>query len=84
MTATSSVRKKLGELADQTGGRAFFVNRAEELHGTYDEIERELRSQYLVAYNSNRPKSAEGEFREIELRVKGGKLNARTVRGYYP
>ena len=78
------VRKKLGELSDQTGGRSFFVSRAEELHGTYDEIERELRSQYLVAYNSNRPKSAEGEFREIELRVKGGKLNARTVRGYYP
>jgi VWFA-related protein len=78
------VRKKLGELSDQTGGRAFFVNRAEELLGTYEEIERELRSQYLVAYNSDRPRSEEGEFREVEVRVKGGKLNARTVRGYYP
>jgi VWFA-related protein len=78
------VRKKLAELADQTGGRAFFIRQAEELQDIYEEIERELRSQYLVAYNSDRPASEEGEFREIEVRVKGGKLEARTIRGYYP
>lgn len=78
------VRKKLSELADQTGGRAFFIRQAAELQGIYDEIERELRSQYLVAYNSDRPGSQAGEFREVEVRVKDGKLSARTIRGYYP
>jgi VWFA-related protein len=78
------VRKKLGELAEQTGGRSFFIRQAAELHGIYEEIERELRSQYLVAYNSDRPQTAEEEFREVEVRVKGGKLSARTIRGYYP
>jgi VWFA-related protein len=78
------VRKKLGELAEQTGGRSFFIRQAEELRAVYAEIERELRSQYLVAYNSDRPSSASAEFREVEVRVRDGKLSARTIRGYYP
>jgi VWFA-related protein len=78
------VRKKLGELSEQTGGRSFFIRKAEELRTVYAEIERELRSQYLVAYNSDRPSGASAEFREVEVRVRGGKLSARTIRGYYP
>ena len=49
----------------------------------YKEIEEELRSQYLVAYSSDRP-GQDGEFRTVEVKVRGGKLKARTISGYYP
>ncbi len=78
-----TVRNKLTNLAEETGGRTFFISKAEELVGVYDEIEEELRSQYLVAYSSDRP-GAEGAFRAVEVKVRGGGLKARTIRGYYP
>ena len=77
------VQGKLSKLASETGGRHFFIREAAELASVYREIEQELRSQYLVAYNSDNP-SADGVFRTIELKVKGGKLSARALRGYYP
>jgi VWFA-related protein len=77
------VRDRLKTLAAETGGRAFFIAKAEELAAVYEEIERELRSQYLVAYASDRQDHDAG-FRTVEVEVRGGKLKARTIRGYYP
>lgn len=76
------VRGSLNQLAEATGGRTFFINRAEELNSVYEQIERELRSQYLLAYQPDRP-ATDDAFREIEVKMRGG-LKARTIRGYYP
>ncbi len=76
------LRNKLSDLASVTGGRSFFISRAEELAPVYGDIERELRSQYLLAYNSDR-QDASDEYRQVEVRVKG-RLKARTISGYYP
>ncbi len=73
---------KLEEIAAETGGRAFFIDAARELRPVYREIEQELRSQYLLAYNSNQG-SVGGAFRPVEVRVTGGR-RARTMSGYYP
>lgn len=81
--ALGAARRKLAELAEETGGRSFFIKRAEELRGVYDEIERELRSRYLLAYTSDRPRG-DGAYRTVEVKVKGRGLKARTIRGYYP
>ncbi len=77
------VRNKLTNLAEESGGRVFFISKAQELADVYREIEEELRSQYLVAYASDNPEP-DGQFREVEVDVKSGKLKARTIRGYYP
>jgi Ca-activated chloride channel family protein len=77
------IRRKLSQLSDETGGRSFFIGKAEDLAGVYGQIEAELRSQYLLAYTSNRA-GADGEYRQVEVKVRGGKLKARTTRGYYP
>ncbi len=77
-----SVRRKLENLAQETGGRTFFINDAVDLAGVYEDIERELRSQYLVAYSSDQG-GEKGTYRQIKIEVKDGKLKARTVRGYY-
>lgn len=81
-TLSVEVRTKFSELAEATGGRVFYIARAEDLSGVYDEIEQELRSRYFLAYNSDRPADDLG-FRQVEVKVKRG-LRARTARGYYP
>ncbi len=82
--AMIGVRGNLSALSEETGGRSFFISKAEELRGVYEQIERELRSQYLLAYQSDRPASADETFREVEVKVRGGNRSARTIRGYYP
>ena len=77
------IRRKLSRLAAETGGRSFFIGQAEELEKVYARIEADLRSQYLLAYTSDRP-AGDGEYRKVEVKVRGGKLEARTTRGYYP
>ena len=76
-------KKKLTKLAEETGGRSFFVQKPEELTRVYAEIERELRSQYLLAYQSTNT-SEDNNFRTIELKVLEPGLEAKTLRGYYP
>lgn len=77
------IKSKLGELAASSGGRAFFTNNAEELPAIYKQIEAELRSRYLLAYNSSEAGQQTG-FRPVEIKVKKSGLKARTARGYYP
>ena len=76
------VRRKLDSLAQETGGRTIYIRNAADLDEAYAEIERELRSQYLVAYSSNQT-SEPGQYHEVTVKVKGGKLKARTMKGYY-
>lgn len=75
-------RLALDQLARDTGGRSFYVDRATELERVYTAIERELRAQYLIAYQS--PRSDGGSFREIEVKILRPGAEARTIRGYYP
>jgi VWFA-related protein len=72
----------LDRLARETGGRSFRISQAVELGPVYREIERELRAQYLIAYQSSSPPS--DEFREIAVEAARAGVALRTVRGYYP
>ena len=78
----ANAKKKLRNLARETGGRSFFISEAEELRDVYDQIEAELRSQYLLAYFSDHPGG--GGYRTVEVEMKPRGLEARTIRGYYP
>lgn len=78
------VRRKLGRLAEETGGRTFYIDHAEELEGVYSQIEGELRSRYLLAYAADSGAGGNPEYREVEVRTKRRGLKARTIRGYYP
>ncbi|MEO8274786.1 MAG: VWA domain-containing protein [Thermoanaerobaculia bacterium] len=73
----------LDQLARETGGRSFRIRRANELSGVYETIRQELRSQYLVAYQSSRLDGSVA-YREIALDVLRPGVTARTIRGYYP
>jgi VWFA-related protein len=78
-----SARKTLQKLADQTGGRAYFVDDLSELEAIYAAIEEELRSRYLLAYQSTSTKDP-SEFRSIGVDVDRRDVEVRTLAGYYP
>jgi Ca-activated chloride channel homolog len=76
-------KKKLARLSEETGGHAFFPREAGELTGIYAAIQEELRSQYLIAYQSTTTRNDPG-FRAVDLKVGRPGLEAKTIRGYYP
>jgi len=72
----------LKQLANETGGRAYFVSDARELPKIYQTIWDELSSQYAVAYSSGNPKR-DGAWRRIQVRLLRPNTAARTKQGYY-
>jgi Ca-activated chloride channel family protein len=72
----------LKQLANETGGRAYFVTDARELPKIYQTIWDELSSQYSVAYSSANPKR-DGAWRRIQIRLLRPNTTARTKQGYY-
>jgi VWFA-related protein len=76
-------KKALTAIAEETGGRSFFIETAEELAGVYKTIQDEIRSRYLVAYQSSNTTESKA-FREVEVRVARPGLEVKTMRGYYP
>lgn len=76
-------RRHLTRLAEETGGRSYFIDSTEPLAGIYGTIENELRSQYLVAYQSSNGDTS-GSFRRVDLEVDRRGLEVKTMTGYYP
>jgi len=59
------------------------IDRASDLKRVYEQVETELRTQYLLAYQS----ASEGKkekYRTVEVEVKKPGLEAKTLKGYYP
>jgi VWFA-related protein len=76
-------RKALEKLCEPTGGRAFVPRDVNELDQAFEQLERELRQQYLVAYEPANI-AADGKFRKIEVRIVNHKdIRVRHRRGYY-
>ena len=74
--------KVLAQLAEETGGRAFFPYRVDDLAQSFLDIGDELRSQYSLAYVPAN-KSADGKFRRIQIRVNRKGLIVRSRKGYF-
>jgi Ca-activated chloride channel homolog len=72
----------LRQLAQQTGGRAFFITRVEDLKDVYAQISDELSSQYTVGYASKNNRR-DGAWRRVVVQIARAGAVARTKRGYY-
>ena len=79
----AQIRSLLQRLADETGGSSYFISDAAELGRVYDSIQRELRTQYLITYQSSATADDTG-FRTVDVTVKREGVEAKTIRGYYP
>lgn len=80
-------RGALRDLAQRTGGRAFFPDKKLDLMAAFTEIEKELRTQYLIAYSSTN-KRRDGAYRKISIEItnpdlRKEKLELRHRPGYF-
>jgi VWFA-related protein len=69
-------------LAQETGGRAFFPAKIDDLNGVYTQIADELASQYTLGYTSANPRR-DGAWRRIVVQVSRPNVTPRTKKGYY-
>jgi Ca-activated chloride channel family protein len=70
------------QLAQETGGRAFFPARLEDLAGAYSQIGDELASQYTIGYTSKNPRR-DGAWRRVVVQVNRPNATPRAKKGYY-
>ncbi|HTW30651.1 MAG TPA: VWA domain-containing protein [Candidatus Sulfotelmatobacter sp.] len=74
--------KVLQQLADSTGGRAFFPFKMKDITHSYAAIEDELRSQYVVSYKPA-DFDADGRYRSIEISSLKKDTQVRARKGYF-
>jgi len=74
---------KMKTLAAETGGLAYFIRDVKQLGETYDRLEKDLRSQYLIAYNTESGRT-DHAYRTIEVKAARPGTTVRTIRGYVP
>jgi VWFA-related protein len=73
---------EMKQLADASGGKAFFPRVPEELTGVYEQIGRDLGRAYSISYAS--PKAPDGKFRKIQVKTLDVRLKiAQSRDGYY-
>jgi Ca-activated chloride channel homolog len=78
-------RRALREMAEETGGVAFFPQGVSEVDAITQQIAHDIRNQYTIGYKPSKPQSF-GGFRtvKVDADAKGyKKLQVRTRSGYY-
>ncbi|MEA2337971.1 MAG: Ca-activated chloride channel [Thermoanaerobaculia bacterium] len=78
----ASGTNKMKTLAAETGGIAYFIHDIKQLDETYGQLEKDLRSQYLIAYNAQTTVK-DRAYRKVEVKSKPG-MTVRTIRGFIP
>jgi Ca-activated chloride channel family protein len=76
------VRYKLGRFCTETGGSTYYIEQARDLDRVYNQIQEELRSQYVLGFYPAPDIKPGSKWRELEVKVSEGKV--KTIRGYYP
>ena len=65
-----------------TGGSAYYIEQARELQRIYNEIQDELRSQYILGFYPAPDVKPGGKWRELTVQTTEGKV--KTIKGYFP
>ena len=83
-SSKAAQRQLLQQIAEATGGQAFFPLSVKSLDAVYDQVIAEIRAQYTLGYLSTNDK-ADGTWRKVDIKVRkgGGDFRVRSRKGYY-
>jgi Ca-activated chloride channel family protein len=84
-SAKTNQRLTLQQIAEVTGGQAFFPTSVKELDAVYEKVLAEIRAQYTIGFVSSNEKT-DGTWRKLEVKVvkkDGRDLKVRARRGYF-
>jgi Ca-activated chloride channel family protein len=81
-SAQAEQRMRLTQMAEQTGGLAFFPSKLEDLEASYAKVVDDIHAQYQLGFLSTNA-ATDGTWRKVEIRTttKGVKLRSR--KGYF-
>jgi Ca-activated chloride channel homolog len=78
-------RRTLQQIADTTGGQAFFPVTVQELDRIYEKVLAQIRAQYTIGYLSTNEKT-DGVWRKVEIKIArkdGRDYRVRARKGYF-
>lgn len=78
-------RQRLAEIAEATGGQAFFPSAMKDVEAAYDKIVAQIRNQYTLGYTSTNT-AQDGKWRKVEVRIARPDLKEMRIqsrRGYF-
>ena len=78
-------RMRLTQMAEVTGGQAFFPTAIKELDSVYDKVVTQIRAQYTLGYLSTN-ETSDGAWRKVDIKVvrkDGRDLRVRSRKGYF-
>ncbi len=78
---TRSFTSRASRLVESVGGRLYYAKDYRNLDEVYEDIEQELRSQYLLTYYPSEQSNA--AWRDVDIEVAGRGLTPRTLAGYW-
>jgi VWFA-related protein len=71
------------KMTEETGGRLIDVgNNGKKLEAAFQQIEDELRTQYVASYTSTNTKQ-DGAFRRLSVECRGDGMKVQVRKGYY-
>jgi Ca-activated chloride channel family protein len=78
-------RARLTQIAEATGGQAFFPSAMKDIEAAYDMVVAQIRAQYSIGYTSTNP-ALDGRWRRVQIRLvrpdlKDARVQSR--RGYF-
>lgn len=69
----------LRKVTERTGGRAYFPEDELQLRQAFDQIQEEMRSQYLISYEPSNPK-LDGSYRKVEIQIVNPQLSREKIK----
>ena len=81
-SARVQLQMTLRQIAEATGGQAFFPTAMKDVETAYDKVLAEINGQYHLGYVSTNA-ATDGAWRKVEIKLKRGDLRARARKGYY-
>lgn len=73
----------LRKVSERTGGQAFFPKKVKDLRAAFTQIQQELMSQYVVAFNSAHDQR-DGSFHKLHIDISNPELRKQGLRLAYP
>jgi Ca-activated chloride channel homolog len=81
-SARQTLQMTLRQIAEATGGQAFFPAAMKDVESAYDKVLGEIKGQYHVGYLSTNA-AKDGAWRKVDIRVKRPDARVRTRKGYF-
>ena len=78
----TQLQMTLRQLAETTGGQAFFPTAMKDVENAYDKVLAEIKGQYHLGYLSSNA-ATDGRWRKVEIKVKRPDLRVRARKGYF-